>query len=150
MALFNGFLVQKWPIKPNILIILWMHLILGTAFPENLQRNFLQHFLRNHISYMIRTEKHTAQQYTEEYPHAHAHAHTHTHTNKQIACTKIQCYSTWANLKEEGSVGRPKMRWLDDVEENLRMIRISGCRGKARRRDERKSVLMEVKVLKGP
>jgi hypothetical protein len=54
--------------------------------------------------------------------------------------------------KPEGrrSVGRPKMRWLDDVEEDLRMMRISGWRGKARRRDEWKSVLREVKVLQGP
>jgi hypothetical protein len=50
--------------------------------------------------------------------------------------------------KPEGrSVGRPKMRWLDDVE---RKMRISGWRGKARRRDEWKSVLREVKVLQGP
>jgi hypothetical protein len=34
------------------------------------------------------------------------------------------------------SVGRPKMRWLDDVEEDLRMMRINGWRGRARRRDE--------------
>jgi hypothetical protein len=54
--------------------------------------------------------------------------------------------------KPEGrrSVDRSKMRWLDDVEEDLRMMRISGWRGKARRRDERKSVLREVKVLQGP
>jgi hypothetical protein len=51
--------------------------------------------------------------------------------------------------KPEGrrSVGRPKMRWLDDVEEDLRKMRIGGRRGKARRRDEWKSVLREVKVL---
>jgi hypothetical protein len=49
--------------------------------------------------------------------------------------------------KPEGrrSVGRPKVRWLDDVEEDLRKMRISGWRGKARRRDEWKSVLREVK-----
>jgi hypothetical protein len=54
--------------------------------------------------------------------------------------------------KPEGrsSVGRPKVRWFDDVEEDLRKMKISGWRGKARRRDEWKSVLREVKVLQGP
>jgi hypothetical protein len=42
------------------------------------------------------------------------------------------------------------MRWLDDVEEDLRMIRISSWTGKALRRDEWKSVLGEVKVLQRP
>jgi hypothetical protein len=42
------------------------------------------------------------------------------------------------------------MRWLDDEEEDLRKMRISGWRGRARRRDECKSVLREVKVLQGP
>jgi hypothetical protein len=37
-----------------------------------------------------------------------------------------------------------------DMEEDLRKMRISGWRGKARRRDEWKSVLREVKVLQGP
>jgi hypothetical protein len=51
--------------------------------------------------------------------------------------------------KPEGrrSVGRLKMRWLDGVEEDLRKMRISGWRGKARIRDEWKSVLREVNVL---
>jgi hypothetical protein len=40
------------------------------------------------------------------------------------------------------------MRWLDDVEEDLRRMRIIGCRGKARRRDEWKSVLRKVKFFK--
>jgi hypothetical protein len=48
------------------------------------------------------------------------------------------------------SVGRPKMRWLDDVEEDLRKMRIGGWRGRARRRDELKSVLSEVKFLQRP
>jgi hypothetical protein len=54
--------------------------------------------------------------------------------------------------KPEGrsSVGRPKMRWLDDVEEDLREMRIGGRRGKAGRRDEWESVLSEVKVLQRP
>jgi hypothetical protein len=53
--------------------------------------------------------------------------------------------------KPEGrrSVGRPKMRWLDDVKEDLGKMRISGWRGKARRRGEWKSVLREVKILQG-
>jgi hypothetical protein len=42
------------------------------------------------------------------------------------------------------------MRWLDDVEEDLRKMRIGGVRGRAWRRDEWKSVLREVKVLQGP
>jgi hypothetical protein len=54
--------------------------------------------------------------------------------------------------KPEGrrSVGRPKMRWLDDVQEDLRKMIIGGWRGRARRRDEWKSVLREVRVLQGP
>jgi hypothetical protein len=39
---------------------------------------------------------------------------------------------------------------FDDVEEDLREMRIGGWSGKARRRDEWKSVLREVKVLQGP
>jgi hypothetical protein len=44
--------------------------------------------------------------------------------------------------KPEGrrSIGRSKMRRLDDVEEDLKMMRISGWRVKAWRRDEWKSV----------
>jgi hypothetical protein len=54
--------------------------------------------------------------------------------------------------KPEGrrSVGRPEMRWLDDVEEDLRKMRIGGWRGKTQRRDEWRLVLREVKVLRGP
>jgi hypothetical protein len=42
------------------------------------------------------------------------------------------------------------MRWLDDVEEDLRMMRISDWRVEVQGRDEWKSVLREVKVLQGP
>jgi hypothetical protein len=54
--------------------------------------------------------------------------------------------------KPEGrrNVGRTRMRWIDDVEEDLRKMRIGGWRGKGRRREEWKSVLREVKVLQGP
>jgi hypothetical protein len=51
--------------------------------------------------------------------------------------------------KPEGrSVGRPKMRWLDDVEDDLRKMRITGWRRKARRRDECKSVLRRSRFFK--
>jgi hypothetical protein len=52
--------------------------------------------------------------------------------------------------KPEGrrNVGRPKMRWLDDVEEDLRKMRISGWRRKARRRHEWKSVLRGSRFFK--
>jgi hypothetical protein len=40
--------------------------------------------------------------------------------------------------------------WDTHVKEDLRKMRISGWRGKARRRDEWKSILREVKVLQGP
>jgi hypothetical protein len=48
------------------------------------------------------------------------------------------------------NVGRTRMRWIDNVEEDNRKMRISGWRRKARRRDEWNSVLREVKVLQGP
>jgi hypothetical protein len=65
---------------------------------------------------------------------------------------RIQGHKKLYMSKPEGrrSVDRPEMRWLDDVEEDLRKMRIGGWRGKARRRDEWKSVLREVKVLQGP
>jgi hypothetical protein len=55
-----------------------------------------------------------------------------------------------SKLEGGRSVGRRKMRWLDDVGEDLRKMSISGWRRKARRREKWKSVLREVKVFRGP
>jgi hypothetical protein len=57
------------------------------------------------------------------------------------------------SFKDRSAIGyryRVSQNLFDDVEKDLRMLRISGWRGKARRRDEWKSVLREVKVLQGP
>jgi hypothetical protein len=53
--------------------------------------------------------------------------------------------------KPEGrrKVGRPRLRWLDDVENDLRVMKIKRWRKKAQNR-EWASVIKEAKVLKGP
>jgi hypothetical protein len=55
-------------------------------------------------------------------------------------------------IKPEGrrKVGRPRLRWLDDVENDLRVIKVKRWRKKAQNREERASVVKEAKVLRGP
>jgi hypothetical protein len=45
--------------------------------------------------------------------------------------------------------GRPKVRWLDDVQEDLRVIGIEGWRGKAEDRDLSRRTAEEAKAHKG-
>jgi hypothetical protein len=55
--------------------------------------------------------------------------------------------------KPEGrrQVGRPRLRWLDDVENDLRVMKIKRWREKkAQNREEWTSVTKKAKVLKGP
>jgi hypothetical protein len=47
-------------------------------------------------------------------------------------------------------VGRPRKRWLDEVEQNLKQMVVRGWRRRAQNRDEWRSILKEVKVLHGP
>ncbi|KDR13323.1 hypothetical protein L798_12948 [Zootermopsis nevadensis] len=47
-------------------------------------------------------------------------------------------------------MGRPRMRWLDDVGEDLRTIGVRRWRRKAESRDDWKTLIREAKVLTGP
>jgi len=51
----------------------------------------------------------------------------------------------------EGSrrVGRPRLRWMDDVWEDLRRMGVTNWRIRAHRRDDWKMVVKEAKVLQG-
>jgi hypothetical protein len=48
------------------------------------------------------------------------------------------------------SFGKPRKRWLDDVENDLKKMGVRGCRKIARDRDAWKFVLKEAWVLHGP
>jgi hypothetical protein len=54
--------------------------------------------------------------------------------------------------KPEGrrKVGRPRLGWLDDVENDLIVMKIKRWRKKAQNREQWASVIKEVKVLEGP
>jgi len=47
------------------------------------------------------------------------------------------------------SVGRPRLRWMDDVREDLRKMGVTNWRTCAHRRDNCKMVVKEAKVLQG-
>jgi len=47
------------------------------------------------------------------------------------------------------SVGRPRVRWMDDVREDLRRMGVTNWRIRAHRRDDWKTVVKEAKVLQG-
>jgi hypothetical protein len=51
----------------------------------------------------------------------------------------------------EGSrnVGRPRLRWLDDVREDLKRMGVMNWRIRAHRRDDWKPVMKAAKVLQG-
>jgi len=47
------------------------------------------------------------------------------------------------------SVGRPRLRWMEDVREDLRRMGVTNWKIRAHRRDDRKMVVKEAKVLQG-
>jgi len=47
------------------------------------------------------------------------------------------------------SVGRPRLRWMDDVREDLRWMGVTNWRIRAHRRDDWKMVVKEAKDLRG-
>jgi hypothetical protein len=47
-------------------------------------------------------------------------------------------------------VGRPRKRWLDEVEQDLKQMRVIGWGRRAQNRDEWRSILKEAKGLHGP
>jgi hypothetical protein len=51
----------------------------------------------------------------------------------------------------EGSrnVGRPRLRWMDNVREDLRRMGVTNWRIRAHRRDDWKTVVKAAKVLQG-
>jgi len=54
--------------------------------------------------------------------------------------------------KPEGSrrSGRPRLRWLEDVEKYLREMKVKRLRQKAIDREEWESVITEAKAARGP
>jgi hypothetical protein len=55
------------------------------------------------------------------------------------------------NFEGKRGRGRPTLRWINDVEEDLRMLGVKRWRRKALEREEWAFVIKEVKVkLKGP
>ena len=47
------------------------------------------------------------------------------------------------------SVGRPSLKWMEDVREDLRRMGVTNWRIRAHRRDDWKMVMKEAKVLQG-
>jgi hypothetical protein len=57
----------------------------------------------------------------------------------------------YENLEGRRGRGRPRLRWLTDVEDDLRMLGVKRWRRKALEREEWALVIKEAKVkLKGP
>jgi hypothetical protein len=52
--------------------------------------------------------------------------------------------------KGRRKLGRPRLRWPDDVENDLRVMKVKRWRKKAQNREEWSSNIKEAKVLKRP
>jgi len=66
---------------------------------------------------------------------------------------EIRCVKKILKGKLEGrrSRGRPRLRWIDDVEDDLRKLGVKRWRAKALDREEWASIIREAKAkMKGP
>jgi len=55
------------------------------------------------------------------------------------------------NIQEgKGSIGKPRKKWLGDVENDLKKVCLRGRRRIARHRDKRNLILKEARDLHGP
>lgn len=61
-------------------------------------------------------------------------------TTKKITRTKPEC---------RRDRGRPRLRWIDDVEDDLRQLGVRGWRRKAQDRTEWRSIVMKARILNG-
>jgi len=61
----------------------------------------------------------------------------------------ILLYNIHTTPEGSRSVGRPRLRWMDDVREDLRRMGVTNWSILAHRRDDWKMVVKEAKVLQG-
>ena len=73
-----------------------------------------------------------------------------------LFCSIINGTKLWQSvfegkLEERSGTGRPRLGWINDVEDNIRKLGVKGWRTKALDREEWASIIREAKVkLKGP
>jgi hypothetical protein len=64
---------------------------------------------------------------------------------EQNPCRKLSLH----NPEGTGRVGRPAIRWLDSIEEDLKIMGVRKWRRKTQDRDQRKAIVEEAKVYCG-
>jgi hypothetical protein len=65
--------------------------------------------------------------------------------DESLLCRKL----TFTQLEGSRKKGRPKLRWLDDVLQDLKIVKVTAWRKKAQDRDIWKVVIKEAKASKG-
>jgi hypothetical protein len=65
--------------------------------------------------------------------------------DETLLCKKL----TFSQLEGSRKIGRPKLRWLDDVLQDLKILKVTARWKKAQDRDSLKVVFKETKAHKG-